>query len=55
MRVYLNGKAVQLPSLKGQPCPAFVFANDQDYAYARFLLLDPRSLDAVIHQAWQVN
>ena len=48
-RVDLNEKTVRVPSLKGQPCPAFVFANDQDFAYARFLL-DPRSRDAVIHQ-----
>ena len=48
LRVDLSEKAIQLPSLKGHPCPAFIFANDQDYAYARFLL-DPRSRDAVIH------
>ena len=35
--------------LKGPALPAFIFANDQDYAYARFLL-DPRSRDAVIDQ-----
>ena len=52
LRVDLNDKSLQLPSLpnlKGQPCPSFIFANHQDYAYARFLL-DPRSRDAVIHQ-----
>jgi aminopeptidase N len=49
MRVDLNEKTVSVPSLKGQPCPSFIFANDQDFAYARFLL-DPRSRDAVIHQ-----
>jgi aminopeptidase N len=30
----------------GKPCPAWVFANDQDYAYGRFLL-DERSLQYV--------
>lgn len=27
-----------LPALTGKPCPSWVFANDQDYAYGRFLL-----------------
>jgi len=36
-----QGKAEQ-PDAKGTPCPAFVFANEQDYAYGRFLL-DPAS------------
>jgi aminopeptidase N len=49
MRVDLNEKTVGVPSLKGEPCPAFIFANDQDFAYARFLF-DPRSRAAVIHQ-----
>lgn len=49
LRVDLNDKTVPLPSLKGKSCPSFIFANDQDYAYARFLL-DPPSRDAVIAQ-----
>jgi aminopeptidase N len=32
--------------LIGKPCPAWAFANDQDYAYGRFLL-DERSLQYV--------
>lgn len=48
MRVDLNEKTLQLPRLKGAPCPIFIFANEEDHAYARFLL-DPRSRNAVIH------
>ena len=33
----------------GQPCPQFVFANDQDYAYGRFLL-DASSRVEVVRQ-----
>ncbi len=46
VRVYLSGRAVEVPGAAGKPCPAFVFANDQDYAYGRFLL-DARSRDDV--------
>src|SRR5580658_5892114 len=35
-----------IPELMGKPCPAWVFANDQDYAYGRFLL-DESSLQYV--------
>jgi aminopeptidase N len=35
------------PDLEGRPCPAWVFANDQDYAYGRFLL-DEHSRTAVM-------
>ena len=38
----------------GQPCPLYVFANDQDYAYGRFLL-DPRSRQAVVRQLGNVR
>src|SRR5579864_9288655 len=48
MRVDLNGKGLQVADLKAAACPNFIFANEQDDAYARFLL-DPRSRDAVIH------
>jgi aminopeptidase N len=36
--------------LIGKPCPAWVFANDQDYAYGRFLL-DPHSLEYIMEAA----
>ncbi len=34
------------PDLVGRPCPDWIFANDRDYAYGRFLL-DERSRTAV--------
>jgi aminopeptidase N len=46
MRAELNQQTLELPVL-GKPCPRFVFANDQDYAYGRFLL-DARSRAAVV-------
>jgi aminopeptidase N len=47
MRVDLNGKSLQVPDSNGKECPSFVFANEEDYAYGRFLL-DPRSRAAVV-------
>jgi aminopeptidase N len=47
MRVDLNGKSRDLPDLKGEVCPSFIFANEEDYAYGRFLL-DARSRESVI-------
>ena len=55
---YGNGRQEQLTTefataahtvkaAKGKPCPAYVFANADDYAYGRFLL-DARSRDAVL-------
>jgi aminopeptidase N len=41
MRAELTQRTADLP-VAGKPCPQFVFANDQDYAYGRFLL-DPNS------------
>ena len=39
-----------LPGLPGAACPSFIFANEEDYAYGRFLL-DSRSRDAKISSA----
>ena len=39
----LSGSSGEVPEAIGKPCPAWVFANDHDYAYGRFLL-DERSL-----------
>jgi len=39
----LSTPGATMPALTGKPCPAWVFANDRDYAYGRFLL-DERSL-----------
>jgi aminopeptidase N len=42
----LSAASASVPQAIGKPCPAWVFANDQDYAYGRFLL-DERSLQYV--------
>ncbi len=39
----LSESSASVTELIGKPCPAWAFANDQDYAYGRFLL-DERSL-----------
>jgi len=49
VRADLNKEKAQLPEALGKACPQFVFANDQDYAYGRFLL-DEQSRKAVIAQ-----
>ena len=38
VRVDLTQATVEIPAVRSQTCPEFVFANDQDYAYGRFLL-----------------
>jgi aminopeptidase N len=38
IRVDLNQPTTAVPGAPGKPCPHFIFANDQDYAYGRFLL-----------------
>jgi aminopeptidase N len=38
IRAELQTRSAQVPVGAGTVCPAFVFANDQDYAYGRFLL-----------------
>ncbi len=38
MRFELDKPQATLREALGKPCPAYVFANDQDYAYGRFLL-----------------
>ncbi len=48
-RVELDGKTSQVTDLKGTPCPSFIFANEGDYAYGRFLL-DSRSREAATRQ-----
>ena len=47
LRGQLDGEKSDLPDAAGKPCPQYVFLNDQDYAYGRFLL-DERSRKAVI-------
>lgn len=48
-RVDLDGKSSQVTDLKGTQCPSFIFANEGDFAYGRFLL-DSRSREAVARQ-----
>jgi aminopeptidase N len=43
----LEGARIAIPETIGRKCPAYVFANDRDYGYGRFML-DARSRDAVI-------
>ena len=47
IRVDLHGRTMDVPEAAGKPCPRFIFANDQDYAYGRFLL-DSRSREEVM-------
>jgi len=54
MRVDLNGKTLEVPNLKRADCPSFIFANEEDYAYGRFLL-DPRSREGAIRQLGEVH
>lgn len=42
----LSGPEAAVPELEGKACPSWVFANDRDYAYGRFLL-DERSRTTV--------
>ena len=46
VRAELKQEKADVTAAIGKACPAFVFANDQDYAYGRFLL-DPVSQQAV--------
>ncbi|PYU25010.1 MAG: peptidase M1 [Acidobacteria bacterium] len=54
MRVDLKGKSLRVPDLQGKECPSFIFANEEDYAYGRFLL-DPRSREGVIRQLGEIR
>jgi len=54
MRIDLNGKAFSVASLKEAECPAFIFANEEDYAYGRFLL-DARSRETAIRRFGEIH
>ncbi len=54
MRVELNAKSIHLSGLNGASCPSFIFANEEDYSYGRFLL-DSRSRDSVSRQLGGIN
>ncbi|MGE5322008.1 MAG: M1 family metallopeptidase [Actinomycetota bacterium] len=49
VRAQLNGAKAVVRGAIGKPCPSFVFANNDDYAYGRFLL-DARSRRAVMRE-----
>ena len=53
-RVELNTKSESVRQLVGARCPQYVFANDQDYAYGRFLL-DSRSRPVVMRELGQTH
>lgn len=44
-----DGPGLNLAAAIGRPCPAFVFLNDGDYGYGRFML-DERSRRAVVEK-----
>jgi len=54
LRVELATSSETVPDAIGKPCPAFVFANDQDFAYGRFLL-DRASRGAVMSRLGGVH
>jgi aminopeptidase N len=54
IRAQLNTQNADLPEALAKPCPQYVFLNDQDYAYGRFLL-DERSRKAVTDHLGEVN
>ena len=49
LRAELNRQNADVTDAIGKPCPAYVFGNDEDYAYARFLL-DPVSERVVMKE-----
>jgi len=50
----LNTERAELQEVIAKPCPQYVFLNDHDYAYGRFLL-DERSRQAVIERLGGVS
>jgi aminopeptidase N len=54
LRAQLNTPNAGLAEALAKPCPQYVFLNDEDYAYGRFLL-DDRSRKAVIAHLGEVR
>lgn len=54
VRAQLSQPQAEVKDAVGKPCPEFVFANDQDYAYGRFLL-DPKSQKAIMEKLGDVH
>ncbi len=53
-RAQLNTEKAELQEASSKPCPQYVFLNDQDFAYGRFLL-DERSRKAVTGHLGELN
>ncbi|HET9402306.1 MAG TPA: M1 family aminopeptidase [Candidatus Acidoferrales bacterium] len=47
LRADLQSRTVEITATPGTPCPDYVFANDSDYGYGRFLL-DSKSQEYVV-------
>ena len=54
LRIQFNTEKMEVLEATSKPCPQFVFLNDQDYAYGRFLL-DEHSQKAVFERLGQVS
>lgn len=54
IKAQLDSAQASVKEAIGKACPRWVFANDQDYAYGRFLL-DARSRRAVMQQLGGIN
>jgi aminopeptidase N len=54
LRAEFDTAGSTLPDAIGKPCPQYVFANDEDYAYGRFLL-DQNSQQVAIDNLASVN
>jgi aminopeptidase N len=52
LRIQLATETAEVQEAISKPCPEYVFLNDQDYAYGRFLL-DGRSRKAVVEHLGQ--
>ena len=53
LRAQLDAQSADLPEALAKSCPEYVFLNDQDYAYGRFLL-DNRSRKAVFDHLGEI-
>jgi aminopeptidase N len=54
LRAELNSEKADPREAIGKPCPQYVFLNDQDFAYGRFLL-DERSRKTVVAKLGEVS
>lgn len=54
LRAQLDTEKSDLKEALGKPCPQYVFGNDEDYAYVRFLL-DSRSRGVVMEKLGDTN